>query len=511
MCSAGFRWALCLSITTAEQVFLLIDPLVVPHERRGGWLVEVSPPVKEPTNPLLREDMLWDDRWDNTYPTARYDPESGKYRMWYNGFVGGKPAHPSWSSELPSPLRPWPRAMGGTMYAESRDGLRWEKPSLDAVAFPWNGTAEAPAAGGNNLVLMSPGNPNRGVMYDLREANASRRYKAFGSFYAGDGPGRGLCRGPGSRAPVDGQDGTAWPSCHNLGVAYSGDGIHFDHAQDEGAYDPPPPRQRNQPGLDLVGQNDGALDLAMYDPDLPPSTPGGGGFSPGVQIFNGRQGYEVYTVQPWRLPSYRPGYYLATAMFYNTSGPDGFVQCELLQTTDFGQRVAPEGTQFIPRGPVGAFDSHTVYTAWHGDSGPLLDPANNQTQLFYYAGGNGPHSGQRDDSIGLARGPTHAPAGLRVLPSLAAGLRTLCTLPLSWSPSACRESEEPGLELLASVGSRAGASTTSADLQQHMRVAISGMGLDLSLTGPGTPEQVLHSMEVEIRASVHVVIYALRL
>ena len=46
-------------------------------------------------------------------------------------------------------------------------------------------------------------------------------------------------------------------------MAFSADGVHFDHAQDEDAYDP-----GNVPGLDKVGQNDGALDLAMWDADL---------------------------------------------------------------------------------------------------------------------------------------------------------------------------------------------------------------------------------------------------
>lgn len=124
-------------------------------------------------------------------------------------------------------------------------------------------------------------------------------------------------------------------------------------------------------------------------------------FSAGQQVFHGRAGYEIYTVQPFRLPSYRKGYYLATAMFFNTStcgetGECGFVNCELLQTTDFGlswTRIAEEGTQFIPRGKPGAFDSHTVYTAWGGDKYALLDPDNKDITLFYYAGGNGPHSG----------------------------------------------------------------------------------------------------------------------
>jgi hypothetical protein len=40
------------------------------------------------------------------------------------------------------------------------------------------------------------------------------------------------------------------------------------------------------------------------------------------------------------------------------------------------------------------------------------------------SGGNGPHSGNRDDSIGLARAKTHAYAGLRAASSGARPLRT---------------------------------------------------------------------------------------
>ena len=280
------------------------------------------------------------------------------------------------------------------------------------------------------------------MIYDAHDKNSSRRYKAFGSFYGKETATSGLCRGQGSKTPKTAANGDFWPPCHNLGVAYSSDGIHFTNAVDESN------SKNDIPALDVVGQNDGALDLAIYDPDLdggsywglvrldvvgPPNpTPWGGAqgfrrtgrftskdfvrFTPGEQVFHGRQGYEIYTIQPFRLQSYRPGYYLATAMFYNTSSAEGFVNCELLQTTDWGQnwtRVASEGTQFIPRGNLGQFDSHTLYTAWHGDGNAFVDPQDSHQILYYYAGGNGPHSGQRDDSIGLARGQIHAYAGLQ--------------------------------------------------------------------------------------------------
>lgn len=66
----------------SEQVWLLVDPAVVADAgASNGWQVELPAPIKEPTNPLLVEDKLWDVRWDNTYPTARYDADAKLYKM----------------------------------------------------------------------------------------------------------------------------------------------------------------------------------------------------------------------------------------------------------------------------------------------------------------------------------------------------------------------------------------------------------------------------------------------
>ena len=68
-------------------------------------------------------------------------------------------------------------------------------------------------------------------------------------------------------------------------------------------------------------------------------------------------------VLPFRLPNWRPGYYLATASFLLLNQT---VRTELLQSTDHGlhwKQIAP-GSEFIPLGPEGAFDSYT--TCVHG-------------------------------------------------------------------------------------------------------------------------------------------------
>ena len=163
------------STVARDHVFLLVDPTVV-SDRGDSWEVVINQPIKEPSSPLLVEDKLWDVRWDNTYPTARYDPETKKYRIWTNAFIGGGKQHPSWS--VKPPIKPWPRFHTGVTYFESDDGVNRIKPTLGVVTFPWNGTHESPLKEKTNLVLMTTANTNCGVMHDLQEQNASRRYKA---------------------------------------------------------------------------------------------------------------------------------------------------------------------------------------------------------------------------------------------------------------------------------------------------------------------------------------------
>ena len=83
------------------------------------------------------------------------------------------------------------------LYANSTDGIKWEKPSLGmfdiATVRP-----DLKSIGKDNNVLMIGG--GIGIYKDLHEMNASRRYKCFGQG----------CGSP-----------------ENLGVAYSADGLTY--------------------------------------------------------------------------------------------------------------------------------------------------------------------------------------------------------------------------------------------------------------------------------------------
>ena len=94
---------------------------------------------------------------------------------------------------------------------------------------------------------------------------------------------------------------------------------------------------------------------------------------------------------------------LGIAMVFDAAEPttQGRVHCRLFAQARGAQNasapfapVGDAGADLIPLGADGDFDSHICFAAAH----PLLGaPAR-----LYYMGGNGPHNGERNSSLGLA-------------------------------------------------------------------------------------------------------------
>jgi hypothetical protein len=106
-------------------------------------------PREHAANPLVRPDKPWEGSGAGAMAMVFsdgvwHDPKDGFYKMWY--LVGGG---------------------AGTAYAVSKDGLRWEKPTLDVRV-------------GTNIVLPEP-RDSATVWLDLAEKDPSRRYKLFRS------------------------------------------------------------------------------------------------------------------------------------------------------------------------------------------------------------------------------------------------------------------------------------------------------------------------------------------
>ncbi|MEO2045303.1 MAG: hypothetical protein ABGX16_01870 [Pirellulales bacterium] len=157
------------------------------------------------------------------------DPHSNRYQMWYQSYVDPKTPDKSLRCVV--------------CYAESRDGIRWDKPDLEL--FPFYDIKKT------NIVLVS--NKQRSTHYgasvvvDSSEPDSFRKYKmAYWDFVGKGGkPLKGLC------------------------VAFSPDGIHWTKYPNNpvlhGAYgerDPPP--LRNPLATDTHGQEP-PLALAISD------------------------------------------------------------------------------------------------------------------------------------------------------------------------------------------------------------------------------------------------------
>lgn len=107
-----------------------------------------------PASPVLKPDQPWELSGQRPFAApfsdgVWYDPKDELFKMWYLGGHGG----------------------GGTGYATSRDGIRWNKPSLDVRP-------------GTNIV--QPGGRDASTVWlDLEEKDPARRFKMFRVIGAG--------------------------------------------------------------------------------------------------------------------------------------------------------------------------------------------------------------------------------------------------------------------------------------------------------------------------------------
>jgi hypothetical protein len=91
--------------------------------------------------------------------------------------------HPSWHSTKAFEGY-WPQQdslKGGLLYAEADvDGVRFTKPELSIIpgmAYDTKKKKNVVFSNTSNILLQAYADPNRGVIYDTHDANASRRCK----------------------------------------------------------------------------------------------------------------------------------------------------------------------------------------------------------------------------------------------------------------------------------------------------------------------------------------------
>jgi hypothetical protein len=139
---------------------LLLDRRVV--ERVENAKLLVGKPLKHPENPLLVPDKPWENATNNFYPNVVWDAKAALWRLWYKDVLADEDV----IAMMDSPSRV--HGVGWyLLYAQSRDGLVWERPALGLHAFGGDFA--------NNIVARDC--PNVGVAMDPREGDPARRFR----------------------------------------------------------------------------------------------------------------------------------------------------------------------------------------------------------------------------------------------------------------------------------------------------------------------------------------------
>ena len=136
------------------KTYLLLDSRNV--QSSGGAELVLGPVRKHSGGgaPVLRETERWEMRFDNMQPNVYWDHNKSVWRAWYSTMseCGGNVTGPGIDPRLPPDCQALPsncsaasepdwhwrdiRRAGAFAYAESEDGIQWEKPKLGLTEWP---------------------------------------------------------------------------------------------------------------------------------------------------------------------------------------------------------------------------------------------------------------------------------------------------------------------------------------------------------------------------------------
>jgi len=301
--------------------------------------------TKHAGNPLFQADKPWENSLNNLYPNILWDEEQQVFKMWYKCVLADKEAIAQMDG--PSTVHDvgW-----YLLYATSKDGITWEKPSLGLHSF--GGTKAT------NIVARDC--PNVGVFKDLHDTDPARRYKMVSDV------------------------GLGKPQ-----VRFSADGIHWGSAIDAQGFGAKNGDTHNNAFWDessgryvwftklYLGER---FVARLESDDFLRWRDNGLVLRSSLSEARGSQTY--------CMPVFRhAGLYLGYVMMYHV-GKGRSVDCELAWSPDGlkWQRVAP-GVPLIPRGPKGSYDSECIYAM----AGPLI--TRDGRHLIFYGGDDFPHTG----------------------------------------------------------------------------------------------------------------------
>lgn len=351
--------------------YLMLDRRFLNPQAMENACIQVTPPEKDRVhNPLFTQDQPWEIRIDNGYPNVLYDPEERIFRCYYTLFTDDLDTEGTTLAERSSrDYLPRMDRVTSLAYAESRDGIHWEKPALNRVE--WRGNKM-----NNILFLFAHGT---GVMMDSHDSDSGKRYKMVTKV---DIPGKGT----------------------HMAVAFSPDGKDWSELIPWPEHNPP----ADSHNLPFWNEDEGCYVLLsrVWKDGIRMTTLSRSSdfihWSEPEETLRGR-GFEA---QVYSMPVFYWNHmYLGLASIIHegdrTDADFDRVDCELTWAVspehfDF---VAP-GQPVIPRGegsyPTGEFDCGCIYA-----SPPVMDSENNL--WIYYMGGNGKHTNFRETSLARAK------------------------------------------------------------------------------------------------------------
>ena len=155
-----------IEIGGSKQLF--IDDAMI-HSLRHASRV-MNPAVKHVDNPVLKRDRSWEGNFLSVNRVL-YDPADGLFKMWYSSQnITARPVdRPLKKGERMIKAAEYEEAEQRFCYAISKDGVRWEKPSLGLVSL--HGSTD------NNI--LPQGSRMHNLFLDPQEKDPSRRFKGL--------------------------------------------------------------------------------------------------------------------------------------------------------------------------------------------------------------------------------------------------------------------------------------------------------------------------------------------
>ncbi len=354
-----------------DNRYLVLDSRII--ENTDNAKLAVTAAEKDLRNPLFGEDNPWEKRYDNLYANVLYDEEDKLFKCWYNPFIVDQSSHGMKIEERQKKkYKPQKGREMGVCYATSEDGIVWKRPDLGLVEY--EGSSK------NNIVYRGP--HGSGVIKDLREKDAAKRYKIF------------TASGQAKMAVSFSPDGIKWGPlslCPEINP-YRVDGTHYntlwvDELGEWVGYTRM--RDKQEIGSDPMKKRHGAW---------PPRQVGR---TTSKDYLNWTQAVPVMegldeNLQIYSMPVFRHGnVFLGLPVIHNQRSDRAWTELAWSADTVDWHRVCPGSPLISNSDPVGSYDWGCSYSSAY----PIL--LENEIRL-YYGASNGLHFGWRDGFFCLA-------------------------------------------------------------------------------------------------------------